>query len=103
MAALSLAEGESIVEETVFENRFRAVPELVKMGADIRTEGSRVTVRGVRALHGSQVRAMELRGGAALCMAALAAKGESRIMNRHFIDRGYEALEQDIRNLGGRI
>ena len=102
VAALSLAEGESIVEETVFENRFRAVPELVKMGADIRTEGSRVTVRGVRALHGSQVRAMELRGGAALCMAALAAKGESRIMNRHFIDRGYEALEQDIRNLGGR-
>ena len=103
VAALALAEGESVVEETVFENRFRVVPELVRMGACIRIKGNRAIVKGVASLHGSRVRAMELRGGAALCMAALAAKGESWIDDRHFIDRGYEALEQDIRNLGGRI
>ncbi len=103
LAALALAEGESIVEETVFENRFRVVPELVRMGAHINIEENHVTIKGVARLHGSHVKAEELRGGAALCMAALAAQGDSCITNRHFIDRGYQALEQDIRNLGGRI
>lgn len=103
LVALALAEGESIVEETVFENRFRVVPELIRMGAHINIEDNRVVIQGVTCLYGSRVRAEELRGGAALCMAALAAKGDSWIRNRHFIDRGYQALEQDIRNLGGRI
>ena len=103
LAALALADGESIVEETVFENRFRVVPELVRMGACMETEKNRVIIRGVRALYGKKVAAEELRGGAALCMAALAAQGDTYIANRHFIDRGYQAIEQDIRNLGGRI
>ncbi len=103
LAALALADGESIVEETVFENRFRVVPELVRMGACMETEKNRVIIRGVRALYGKKVAAEELRGGAALCMAALAAQGDTHIANRHFIDRGYQAIEQDIRNLGGRI
>ena len=73
------------------------------MGAHLNIEETHVTIKGVARLHGSHVKAEELRGGAALCMAALAAQGDSCITNRHFIDRGYQALEQDIRNLGGRI
>lgn len=103
LAALTLADGESTIEEAIFENRFRVVPELVRMGADIRIEGNCAVIKGVDALHGASVTAEELRGGAALCMAALAAKGDTYIKNRHFIDRGYEALERDIRSLGGRI
>lgn len=103
LAALALADGESVVEETIFENRFRVVPELCKMGADIHIEDKKAVIKGVRALHGSTVTAQELRGGAALCMAALAAKGDTYIRNRHFIDRGYEALETDVKSLGGRI
>lgn len=103
LSVLALADGDSVVEETIFENRFRVVPELCKMGADIHIKEKTAAVRGVRALHGSVVTAQELRGGAALCMAALAAKGDTYIRNRHFIDRGYEALEADIRSLGGRI
>ena len=103
LAALTVAKGESVIEETVFENRFRVVPELVRMGAQMKTEGNRVRICGVERLHGACVTAQELRGGAALCMAALAAHGDSRICNRHFIDRGYASLEADIRSLGGRI
>ena len=69
----------------------------------MKTEGNRVRICGVERLHGACVTAQELRGGAALCMAALAAHGDSRIRNRHFIDRGYASLEADIRSLGGRI
>lgn len=103
LAVLALADGDSIVEETIFENRFRVVPELIKMGADIYIEERMAVIKGVHTLHGSEVTAEELRGGAALCMAALAAEGDTYIRNRHFIDRGYEALEKDIRSLGGRI
>ncbi len=103
LAVLALADGESVVEEAIFENRFRAVPELCRMGADIQILGNRASIWGVGALHGTYVTALELRGGAALCMAALAAKFDTYIGNRHFIDRGYEALERDIRGLGGRI
>ncbi len=103
LAALSVADGISIVEEDIFEDRFRIVPELIRMGADITVEGKRAVVRGVEALRGARVCAKELRGGAALCMAALAAKGESRIGNRHFIDRGYASLEADIQRLRGRV
>ena len=103
LAALAVADGDSVVEETIFENRYRVVPELCKMGADIQIEEKKAVIRGVRELRGCAVTAQELRGGAALCMAALAAKGDTYIGNRHFIDRGYEALETDIRSLGGRI
>ena len=103
LAVLALAEGKSVVEESIFENRFRVVPQLNKMGASINIEGSCAVVQGRKGLLGACVTAQELRGGAALCIAALAAKGETYIGNRHFIDRGYEALERDIRSLGGRI
>lgn len=103
LAALARSEGESCIEEAIFENRFRVVPELVKLGADIRTEKNLAVVKGKETLFGARIRAQELRGGAALCLAALAAKGESCITGRHYIDRGYEALERDIRSLGGRI
>ncbi len=103
LAVLALAEGKSVVEESIFENRFRVVPQLNKMGASINIEGSCAVVQGRKDLWGACVTAQELRGGAALCIAALAAKGETYIGNRHFIDRGYEALERDIRSLGGRI
>lgn len=103
LAALARSEGESCIEEAIFENRFRVVPQLQKMGADIRVENNLAVVKGKMRLRGAQVRAEELRGGAALCLAALAAKGDSYITGRHYIDRGYEALERDIRSLGGRI
>jgi len=103
LATLALAEGESRLEETIFENRFRVVPELEKMGADIGISGRCAHIKGVKQLHGASVRAEELRGGAALCVAAFAAKGTTEIINRHFIDRGYENLVRDFRSLGGRI
>ena len=103
LAVLALADGESCIEEDIFENRFRVVPELCKMGADIRIEKNRAIIRGIEHLEGASVAAEELRGGAALCLAALAAGGDTYIENRHFIDRGYEALERDFRSLGGRI
>ncbi len=103
LAVLALAQGESVVEEAIFENRFRVVPQLIRMGAHISIEGTQAVIEGVQTIHGAAVTAEELRGGAALCIAALAADGETHIANRHFIDRGYEALERDIRRLGGRI
>ena len=103
LAVLALADGKSIVEEAIFEDRFHVTKELVQMGARIQTDGKRAFISGVRTLHGAAVSAQELRGGAALCIAALAAQGESWIANRHFIDRGYERLEEDIRGLGGGI
>ncbi len=103
LAALALSEGESMVEESIFEDRFRIVPELCKMGADIRQEHNRVRIRGVKKLSGDRLTACELRGGAALVIAALAAQGESRICGCDFIERGYEDIVRDIRKLGGDI
>lgn len=103
LAVLARSEGESCIEEAIFENRFRVVPQLEKLGADIQVENNLAVIRGKETLRGACVRAQELRGGAALCLAALAAKGDSYIADRHYIDRGYEALERDIRSLGGRI
>lgn len=103
LAALTLAEGESLIEETIFEDRFRVVPQLKKMGADITVRKNLAIVQGVKGLRAARVRAEELRGGGALALAALAAEGESLIENRHFIDRGYEDLERDLKSLGGRI
>lgn len=103
LAVLSLAAGESCIEEAIFEDRFRVACQLCKMGADIVIKKNLALIRGVKELKGAKVRAQELRGGGALALAALAAKGESLIENRHFIDRGYEDLERDLRCLGGRI
>ncbi len=103
MAAMAVAKGESIIEETIFENRFRIVDELRKMGADIRTEKNRAYIIGRKRLEGAVVEAEELRGGAALVVAGLSAKGKTVVNNRHFIERGYEDICRDFRNLGADI
>ncbi len=91
------------IEENVFENRFRIVPELEKMGAEISIAGNTAYVNGSRRLHGAVVQAQELRGGAALVVAALAAQGTSIVTNRHYIDRGYEDIVLHLRELGADI
>ncbi len=103
-ALLCLASGSSVVEETIYESRTGHVAELERMGAKIRVEGGRLTlIAGVERLKGANVEASDLRAGAALVLAGLAAEGETNIRNIHFIDRGYESLEQTLRSLGAQI
>lgn len=103
MAALLKAKGTSVFVETIFENRFRHVGELMRMGADIRTEGRAAVVFGVESLGGAVMECTDLRGGAALVAAALGAEGESRITGLKHIDRGYDSLEKDLKNIGAAI
>lgn len=103
MAAFTLADGCSIIEETIFENRFKIVPQLTKMGADIHVIGNRAMICGVPSLTGCTVEAVELRGGAALVLAGLAASGTTVVKNKYFIDRGYENICRDLRALGAKI
>ncbi len=103
MALLATAEGNSFIMENIFENRFNHVPELAKMGASISISSRTATVEGVEKLYGAPLCASDLRAGAALVIAALAAEGESTISHIHFIDRGYEFLEQKLRALGADI
>ena len=103
MALLSLARGTSVITETVFENRFMHANELKRMGARIKIEGRTAIVQGVPRLTGAPVKATDLRAGAALVLAGLAAEGESEISNVHHIDRGYDRLEEKLRNLGADI
>lgn len=104
MAALSVAEGESVIRENIFEDRFKAVPELKKLGADIELlDGRTAVVRGVKSLAGTRVSARELRGGAALVIAGLAAKGHTSVEGKEFIDRGYADICADLKSLGGHI
>lgn len=103
MTAMAVAQGDSVLEETIFENRFRIVDELRRMGADIRTEKNKAYISGIERLKGAVVEAEELRGGAALIVAGLEAEGETVIKNRHFIERGYEDICRDLRNLGADI
>ena len=102
MAAMCVADGVSMIIENIFENRFMHAGELVRMGADIRCEGRAAVVYGCR-LHGAAVKAPDLRGGAALVAAALAAEGETLISDIYHIDRGYEDIENNISLLGGDI
>lgn len=103
MAALSRGEGTTVFVETIFENRYRHTQELARMGADIRVEGKVAVVCGVPELHGARMEAPDLRGGAALVVAALGAQGESQITGLHHIDRGYADLTQSLRTLGAQI
>jgi len=103
MALCTKASGSSMFVETIFENRFQHVEELVRMGADIRIDGRVAVIRGVPGLSGAKVVAKELRGGAALVIAALAAEGVTEIDGVGFIDRGYEQFETVLANLGARI
>ena len=103
MAALLRSRGTTVFEENMFENRYRHVDELTRMGASVRVSGRVAVVTGVDALQGAPVRCTDLRGGAALCVAALAAEGESRISAIHHIDRGYEDIARDLKALGADI
>ena len=103
MAAMASAAGTTVFVENVFENRYRHVDELARMGADIRVEGRVAVVCGVPRLHSGAVKAADLRGGAALAVAALGAEGETVLTGLHHIDRGYERLEEDLRALGAEI
>lgn len=103
VALMSLAKGTTVFVETVFENRFKYVGELLRMGADIKTEGRVAVIDGVEKLFGTSVEAHDLRGGAALCVAAVAAEGTTEISRAEYILRGYEHIEADLRALGADI
>ncbi len=103
VAMLTRARGTSVIIETIFENRFRYIGELIRLGAKIRVDGRMAVVEGVDSLHGVSVRSTDLRGGAALMVAALAAEGESVISCINHIERGYEAPEKIISELSGKI
>jgi UDP-N-acetylglucosamine 1-carboxyvinyltransferase len=103
MALATQAEGTSIITENIFENRFMHAQELVRMGANIRIEGSRATVRGRTPLSAAAVLASDLRASASLVLAALVADGESIIDRVYHIDRGYEHIEEKLRGVGAQI
>ena len=103
MALLTVSEGDSIVTETVFENRLRHVAELNRMGADIRVNGNHALIRGVPTLSGAPVVATDLRASAALVVAALAAEGKTTIQGLHHLDRGYENLDTKLQKLGVKL
>lgn len=103
MALLTISEGTAIITENIFENRFKHVDEFRRMGADIRTEGRVAIIKGVKRLSGAYVEASDLRAGAALVTAGLAADGATIVGNICHIDRGYENFEKKLRGLGAQI
>ncbi len=103
MAAMTLASGTSLIYERIFENRMMHVPELMRMGADIKVEKGVATVTGKESLTGAPVMATDLRASASLVIAALAAQGRSEIRRVYHLDRGYESLENKLEKLGASI
>ena len=103
MAVTTVAQGTSVFVETIFDNRYRHVSELVRLGASIKAEGRVAVTEGVQSLTGAKLCAKELRGGAALIVAALAAEGTSEIVGVNYIDRGYENIEKTLRQAGADI
>ncbi len=103
MALMSIVEGTSIITETIFENRFMHVSELKRMGASIKIDGRSAVIEGVRKFSGAQVKATDLRAGAALVLAGLAADGETEIREAEHIDRGYNVFEKKLISLGAKI
>ena len=97
---LIIAKGTSVVVENIFENRYKYTQELIRMGAKISVEGKTAVIKGVKKLYGANVKATDLRGGAALVMAATIAKGTTKIDNIEYILRGYEKFEQKLKKLG---
>ena len=102
-ATLALADGTSTVTESIFENRFKYVDELARMGANIKVEGNRAVVMGVEKLTGARVNAPDLRAGAALVIAGLAAEGITIIDDIHYVQRGYERFEEKMQGLGAKM
>jgi UDP-N-acetylglucosamine 1-carboxyvinyltransferase len=105
LSFLCTAPGTSVIEETIFNARFTYVNELVRMGADVRVANDNNTalVKGVAALSGAPVEAPDIRAGAALVVAGLAAAGETTIIGLEYIDRGYDRLEEMLSSLGGQV
>ena len=103
MAVMARSSGCTVFVENIFESRYRHVDELTRMGADIRVEGRVAVVYGVPRLHGAKVQAADLRGGAALVVAALGAEGRTSVSGVHHMDRGYQSLEGDLSALGASI
>jgi UDP-N-acetylglucosamine 1-carboxyvinyltransferase len=103
MVLMSVAQGASMVTETIFENRFMHVPELARMGARINVHGSSAIVRGVPSLSGAPVMATDLRASISLVLAGLAAKGETVVNRVYHLDRGYERLEEKLAAVGADI
>ena len=101
--ALALAQGTSTVTENLFENRFKYVDELAKMGANIKVESNIAVFEGIDEFTGAEVNALDLRAGAALVIAGIAAKGFTTIESVHYIKRGYEMLEKKLQKLGAQI
>lgn len=103
MSILSISSGTSVLVETIFENRFKHVPELIRMGANIRIDGKTAVIQGVDRLKGTDISSWDLRGGAALVLAGLRAEGQTIVENIHHIERGYECLECSLRSIGAEI
>jgi UDP-N-acetylglucosamine 1-carboxyvinyltransferase len=100
---MTTAEGESVIRETIFENRFMHVPELRRLGADITVHGAEARVRGVEHLEGAQVMATDLRASVSLVIAGLAARGETVVNRVYHLDRGFERLEEKLGACGADI
>ena len=100
---LAIAKGTSIITENIFENRFKYLNELKKMGAKVVIEGRTAVIKGVRRLNKANVRATDLRGGAALVIAGLNAKGRTTVENIEYILRGYENIEKKLQSMGANI
>jgi len=103
MALMCIADGTSIIRESIFENRFMHVAELKRMGADIMVEGGTATIKGIERLKGAPLMATDLRASASLIVAALAAKGETTIHRIYHLDRGYEKMEEKLVTLGADV
>lgn len=103
MALMTLADGESVIKETIFENRFMHAPELARLGADIAVSGGEARVRGVETLEGAPVMATDLRASVSLVIAALAARGETMVSRVYHLDRGFERLEEKLSACGANV
>jgi UDP-N-acetylglucosamine 1-carboxyvinyltransferase len=103
MTVASIAQGTSIITETIFENRFMHVQELRRLGAEIEVDGHTAVVKGVASLSGARVMATDLRASAGLVIAALVAKGETEIDRIYHLDRGYDRMEQKLGAIGARV
>ena len=103
MALAAVAKGTSVFVENIFESRYKHVEELARMGANIKVQGRVAVVEGVGTLHSAKVCSTDLRGGAALVLAGLAAQGTTQLTDLKHIDRGYDALEQSLSRLGAKI
>ena len=103
VASLLKSEGKSVIEENIFENRFMHVSELKRMGGNLVLDGSKINVRGVEQINGAEVMATDLRASSSLIIAGLMAKGKTTINRVYHLDRGYENLEDKLKNCGVKI